>query len=73
MVQGATSQDRKEEIAMDAARIALVTGANQGVGLQVATELVANGLTVLLGSAILNAARSRHGRSGRAPSRCNST
>ncbi len=35
---------------MDAARIALVTGANQGVGLQVATELVANGLTVLLGS-----------------------
>jgi NAD(P)-dependent dehydrogenase (short-subunit alcohol dehydrogenase family) len=35
---------------MDAARVALVTGANQGVGLQVATELVANGLTVLLGS-----------------------
>jgi short-subunit dehydrogenase len=31
-------------------RIALVTGANQGVGLQVATELVANGLTVLVGS-----------------------
>src|ERR1700757_2011683 len=31
-------------------RIALVTGANQGVGLQVAKELVANGLTVLLGS-----------------------
>ena len=31
-------------------RIALVTGANQGVGLQVAKELVANGVTVLLGS-----------------------
>jgi NAD(P)-dependent dehydrogenase (short-subunit alcohol dehydrogenase family) len=31
-------------------RIALVTGANQGVGLQVAKELVANGLTVLIGS-----------------------
>jgi NAD(P)-dependent dehydrogenase (short-subunit alcohol dehydrogenase family) len=31
-------------------RVALVTGANQGVGLQVARELVANGLTVLLGS-----------------------
>ena len=29
-------------------RIALVTGANQGVGLQVAKELVANGLTVLV-------------------------
>jgi NAD(P)-dependent dehydrogenase (short-subunit alcohol dehydrogenase family) len=31
-------------------RIALVTGANQGVGLQVAKELVANGLTALVGS-----------------------
>jgi NAD(P)-dependent dehydrogenase (short-subunit alcohol dehydrogenase family) len=31
-------------------RIALVTGANQGVGFQVAKELVAAGLTVLLGS-----------------------
>jgi NAD(P)-dependent dehydrogenase (short-subunit alcohol dehydrogenase family) len=31
-------------------RIALVTGANQGVGFQVAKELVAHGLTVLLGS-----------------------
>ena len=30
--------------------IALVTGANQGVGRQVAKELVANGLTVLVGS-----------------------
>ncbi|MEI9973110.1 MAG: SDR family NAD(P)-dependent oxidoreductase [Ignavibacteriota bacterium] len=31
-------------------RIALVTGANQGIGLQVAKELVANGVTVLVGS-----------------------
>jgi NAD(P)-dependent dehydrogenase (short-subunit alcohol dehydrogenase family) len=31
-------------------RIALVTGANQGVGLQVAKELAASGLTVLVGS-----------------------
>src|SRR5882724_11774029 len=35
---------------MDHARIALVTGANQGVGLQVARQLVANGVTVLVGS-----------------------
>jgi NAD(P)-dependent dehydrogenase (short-subunit alcohol dehydrogenase family) len=31
-------------------RIALVTGANQGVGLQLAKELVANGVTVLVGA-----------------------
>jgi NAD(P)-dependent dehydrogenase (short-subunit alcohol dehydrogenase family) len=31
-------------------RVALVTGANQGVGLQVAKELVAHGVTVLVGS-----------------------
>src|ERR1700747_1772877 len=31
-------------------RIALVTGANQGVGLQVAKELVAKGLPVIVGS-----------------------
>jgi NAD(P)-dependent dehydrogenase (short-subunit alcohol dehydrogenase family) len=31
-------------------RVALVTGANQGVGLQVAKELVANGVTALVGS-----------------------
>ena len=35
---------------MATSRIALVTGANQGVGLQVAKELVANGVTVLVGS-----------------------
>ena len=35
---------------MSAERIALVTGANQGVGLEVATKLAANGVTVYLGS-----------------------
>lgn len=35
---------------MNDKRITLITGANQGVGLQVAKELVANGDTVLLGS-----------------------
>jgi NAD(P)-dependent dehydrogenase (short-subunit alcohol dehydrogenase family) len=39
-----------KEIAMQDKRVALVTGANQGVGLQVAKELVANGLTVLVGA-----------------------
>ena len=35
---------------MNHKRIALVTGANQGVGLQLTRELVADGVTVLLGS-----------------------
>ncbi len=35
---------------MNNKRIALVTGANQGVGLQLAKELVAHGVTVLVGS-----------------------
>ncbi|MCB0196336.1 MAG: SDR family NAD(P)-dependent oxidoreductase [Anaerolineae bacterium] len=35
---------------MNDKRVALVTGANQGVGFQVAKELVANGLTVFVGS-----------------------
>ena len=34
----------------ESSRIALVTGANQGVGFQVAKELVAHGVTVLLGA-----------------------
>ena len=35
---------------MDHVRVALVTGANQGVGFEVAKELVAHGVTVLVGS-----------------------
>jgi NAD(P)-dependent dehydrogenase (short-subunit alcohol dehydrogenase family) len=35
---------------MDHARVALVTGANQGVGLEVAKALVAHGVTTLVGS-----------------------
>jgi NAD(P)-dependent dehydrogenase (short-subunit alcohol dehydrogenase family) len=35
---------------MSVERIALVTGANQGVGLEVATKLAGNGVTVYLGS-----------------------
>jgi NAD(P)-dependent dehydrogenase (short-subunit alcohol dehydrogenase family) len=35
---------------MQAKRVALVTGANQGVGFQVAKELAAHGVTVLVGS-----------------------
>jgi NAD(P)-dependent dehydrogenase (short-subunit alcohol dehydrogenase family) len=48
-------------------RIALVTGANQGVGLQVAKELVANGVTVLVGSRI------RHRPPLRPPASVNAT
>ena len=36
---------------MQSKRVAVVTGANQGVGLQVAKELAANGLIVLVGVA----------------------
>src|SRR5438105_1692807 len=40
----------KRNIIMPDQRIALVTGANQGVGLQVAKELAASGVTVFVGS-----------------------
>jgi NAD(P)-dependent dehydrogenase (short-subunit alcohol dehydrogenase family) len=42
--------DAKEEITMQSKPVALITGANQGIGLQIAKDLVAHGLTVLLGS-----------------------
>src|ERR1700719_4340975 len=47
---GRPCQSLEEPYTMQDKRIALVTGANQGVGLQVAKELVANGVTVLIGS-----------------------
>lgn len=39
-------------------RIALVTGANQGIGLQIATDLAANGVAVLLASRNLDRGKS---------------
>ncbi len=42
-------QDRKE-MSMPDKPIALVTGANQGIGLQIAKDLVGHGFTVLVGS-----------------------
>jgi NAD(P)-dependent dehydrogenase (short-subunit alcohol dehydrogenase family) len=41
---------RSKEIAMQDKPVALVTGANQGIGLQIAKDLVGHGFTVLVGS-----------------------
>ncbi len=45
----------KGEMPMQDKPVALVTGANQGIGLQIAKDLVAHGFTVLLGSRKLEA------------------
>jgi NAD(P)-dependent dehydrogenase (short-subunit alcohol dehydrogenase family) len=42
--------DRQKETTMQDKPVALVTGANQGIGLQIARDLVAHGFTVLVGS-----------------------
>jgi NAD(P)-dependent dehydrogenase (short-subunit alcohol dehydrogenase family) len=41
---------QKEEITMQNKLVALITGANQGIGLQIAKELAAKNFTVLVGS-----------------------
>jgi NAD(P)-dependent dehydrogenase (short-subunit alcohol dehydrogenase family) len=43
-------EDVKEEIAMQDKPVALVTGANKGIGLQIAKDLAAHDFTVLVGS-----------------------
>src|SRR5580658_1818325 len=43
----------KKELTMHKKPVALVTGANQGIGLQIAKDLVTHGFTVLVGSRIL--------------------
>ena len=42
--------------------VALVTGANQGIGLQIARDLVAHGFTVLVGSRDLGRGVARNKR-----------
>src|SRR5271154_1285244 len=58
-----------KEITMQNKPVALVTGANQGIGLQIAKDLVAQGFTVLVGSRNLQrgeAAAKQIGRDARA-------
>jgi 3-oxoacyl-ACP reductase-like protein len=45
-----SSHRSKKEIALQDKGVALVTGANQGIGRQIAKDLVAHGFTVLVGS-----------------------
>jgi NAD(P)-dependent dehydrogenase (short-subunit alcohol dehydrogenase family) len=47
--------DAKKEIIMQDKPVALVTGANQEIGLQIAKDLGAHGFTVLVGSRNLEA------------------
>ena len=54
--------------------VALVTGANQGIGLQIAKDLAVHGFTVLVGSRNFeNAAGGREERRSRMLTPCSST
>jgi NAD(P)-dependent dehydrogenase (short-subunit alcohol dehydrogenase family) len=44
------SANKEKRIAMSNSTIALITGANKGIGLQIATDLAGHGSTVLVGS-----------------------
>jgi hypothetical protein len=62
----------QKEITRENKAVALVTGANRGIGLQIAKDLVAHGFTVLVGSRNLErgeAAAKEVGSDTRAPAR----
>jgi NAD(P)-dependent dehydrogenase (short-subunit alcohol dehydrogenase family) len=61
------------EVHMQDKRIALVTGANQGIGLQIAKELVAKTFTVLVGSRNLERGWLQLRRWGQTPTHSHST
>jgi D-arabinose 1-dehydrogenase-like Zn-dependent alcohol dehydrogenase len=63
----------KKEITMQDKRVALVTGANQGIGLQIAKDLVAHGFTVLVGSRSLERGEAAARRSTGTRARSSST
>src|SRR5215468_9095607 len=59
----------KKEMTMQDKPVALITGANRGIGLQIAKDLAAHGFTVLVGSRNLEhgeTAAKRLGADGRA-------
>ena len=58
---------------MNTKPVALVTGAIQGIGLQIAKDLVGHGFTSAGGVARFRAARLRPRRWGLTPVRCSST
>jgi NAD(P)-dependent dehydrogenase (short-subunit alcohol dehydrogenase family) len=53
--------------------VALVTGANQGIGLQIAKDLVAHGLIVLVGSRNFERGEAAAREVGRMPTRSSLT